>query len=553
MSEFAEAESPPIVQEFRQAMEDLQELYHSSALEVARSHPELINDSPREFVNRLLDLHRGLLLKIYAGLYPLDWRNTPTEYALARELFEHVWGERLDDDRLKRALHKITEDEGSLRWDALVGPFERLRPLRDRVGQLQTLVMRVANLIAKAHGRVHAKAVRHLQWIQAELKRNLERIPLEAPAPDEVTRVAGRYAVDTIKAEAADVRDDWELKDVPEVEVQECSTEELLQETLAELDQLIGLDAIKREVHGLVNFLKVQAERKKFDLPQTRISLHAVFQGNPGTGKTTVARLFGRILGAMGILAKGHLIETDRSGLVAEYAGQTGPKTNRRIDEALDGVLFIDEAYSLVAEKGDDPYGAEALQTLLKRMEDNRDRLVVILAGYPRPMQRLLRTNPGLASRFSRAFDFPDYTAVELGRIFEGMCRQAAYELPGLTRAKLLLGFRYLLAARDERFGNGRLVRNSFERAISQLANRIAGVVPLTRELLTTLEPADIVLDGVPAALWQDVEAARRCRGPCPGCGQEITLATKYLGRRVQCQRCQRQFCFDWAEIVDGE
>jgi SpoVK/Ycf46/Vps4 family AAA+-type ATPase len=232
--------------------------------------------------------------------------------------------------------------------------------------------------------------------------------------------------VDTIKAEAADVRDDWELNDVPEVEVQACSTEELLRETLAELDQLIGLDAIKRDVHGLVNFLKVQAERKKFDLPQTKISLHAVFQGNPGTGKTTVARLFGRILGAMGILAKGHLVETDRSGLVAEYAGQTGPKTNRRIDEALDGVLFVDEAYSLVAEKGDDPYGAEALQTLLKRMEDNRDRLVVILAGYPRPMQRLLRTNPGLASRFSRTFDFPDYTAPELGRIFEGMCRQAA-------------------------------------------------------------------------------------------------------------------------------
>src|SRR5262249_31610405 len=150
---------------------------------------------------------------------------------------------------------------------------------------------------------------------------------------------------------------------------------------------------------------KMQQERKKFDLPHTAISLHSVFSGNPGTGKTSVARLLGHIFGAMGLLAKGHLVETDRSGLVAEYAGQTAVKTNKKIDEALDGVLFIDEAYSLVSDKkGDDAYGAEAVQTLLKRMEDDRDRLVVILAGYPKPITRLLRSNPGLSSRFSRQF-----------------------------------------------------------------------------------------------------------------------------------------------------
>jgi replication-associated recombination protein RarA len=142
----------------------------------------------------------------------------------------------------------------------------------------------------------------------------------------------------------------------------------------------------------LINYLKMQKERAKFDLPETSITLHSVFSGNPGTGKTTVARLLGRIFGAMGILARGHLIETDRSGLVAEYAGQSAPKSHKKIDEALDGVLFIDEA----------PYGLEALQVLLKRMEDNRDRLVVVLAGYPEPMQGLLDSNPGLSSRFSR-------------------------------------------------------------------------------------------------------------------------------------------------------
>jgi SpoVK/Ycf46/Vps4 family AAA+-type ATPase len=152
---------------------------------------------------------------------------------------------------------------------------------------------------------------------------------------------------------------------------------------MAELDDLIGLSGVKQEVRTLANFLKVQVERTKAGLPAAALSLHMVFGGNPGTGKTSVARIVGKIFGAMGVLPRGHLIETDRSGLVAEYAGQTGPKTHKKIEEALDGVLFIDEAYTLIHAEGDDPYGHEAVQTLLKRMEDDRDRLVVILAGYP--------------------------------------------------------------------------------------------------------------------------------------------------------------------------
>jgi AAA+ superfamily predicted ATPase len=552
MVDSSESGVPPLVADFRKAMQDLEELYRSAGLEVARSHPELTQDSPREFVNRMLDLHRGLLIKVYAGLYPLDWRNTPVEYQLAQELFRHVWDKHLEGEALQTALEKISEDEGSLRWDALLGPFERLRPLRNRVGQLQTLVLRFANIIAKASGRVNAKEVRHLQWIQAELRRHLERVPLESPGGSEVARVTGRYAVQTVMAEAQDIRADWQLEHVPDADVEARSAEERLAEALDELHGLIGLDAIKQQVQSLVNFLKVQAERDKFGLPRTPISLHAIFQGNPGTGKTTVARLVGRIFGAMGILSKGHLIETDRSGLVAEYAGQTGPKTNRRIDEALGGVLFIDEAYSLVAEKGDDPYGAEAVQTLLKRMEDDRDRFVVILAGYPRPMQRLLRTNPGLSSRFSRTFDFPDYTAAELGRIFEGMCAKSEYTLPALTRVKLLLGFQNLLSGRDEQFGNGRLVRNVFERAIGQLADRIAQVVPLTRELLTTLEHPDILLEGVPASCTDALDSdSRRIRISCPGCKQVILLPQKHLGKMVQCKKCQQSFGADWGEVVE--
>jgi hypothetical protein len=262
-----------------------------------------------------------------------------------------------------------------------------------------------------------------------------------------------------------------------------------------------------------------------------------------------VARLLGRILGAMGILSKGHLVETDRSGLVAEFAGQTGPKTHQRINEALDGVLFIDEAYSLVAESGDDPYGAEALQVLLKRMEDDRDRLVVVLAGYPRPMEALLRKNPGLSSRFPRTFAFPDYSACELGRIFEAMCDRDHYVLPGRTRARLLLGFHWLLEHRDEHFGNGRLARNVFERSLRRLANRLANVTPLTRELLTTLEPQDIWMDRVPESTWKEPEGeAAGFRMTCPSCAASSRVAGPTLGRRVACRRCGHEFVADWGE-----
>jgi hypothetical protein len=253
----------------------------------------------------------------------------------------------------------------------------------------------------------------------------------------------------------------------------------------------------------------------------------------------------------MGLLVRGHLIETDRSGLVAEYAGQTAPKTMRRIDEALDGVLFIDEAYSLVADAGEDPYGQEALQTLLKRMEDDRGRLVVILAGYPRPMERLLRSNPGLSSRCGRTFDFPDYSAAELGRIFETMCRRDHYRLPGRARARLLVGFGHLLGRRDEHFGNGRLARNVFERSVRSLANRLAGVEPLTRELLTTLQAEDIVMEGVPEACWEAVEAGGLSfRGRCPHCGRDHSLPQKHLGQPMRCPHCRREYEADWGEPV---
>ena len=269
---------------------------------------------------------------------------------------------------------------------------------------------------------------------------------------------------------------------------------ETTEAVLAELDSLVGLEAVKAEIHKLVNIAKVNEARLKQGLKVPPMTYHMVFTGNPGTGKTTVARLVARAFRSLGLVSKGHLVEVDRSGLVGRYAGETAVKTSKKIDAAIGGVLFIDEAYQLAAGDGDD-YGREAVATLLKRMEDDRDKFVVIAAGYTDEMRGFLDSNSGLRSRFAHVIEFADYTDAELASIFRSMAKKNQFSLAPDLDAGLGGAIARLTKKRDRTFGNARFVRQLFEDATGRQANRIAAAGTLSGDALTTLTLADLGLD----------------------------------------------------------
>ena len=276
--------------------------------------------------------------------------------------------------------------------------------------------------------------------------------------------------------------------------------EEDLNTIFQELDALVGLDPVKNEVHRSTNFARIQVLRRQQGLPVVQASLHSVFFGNPGTGKTTVARLMGRIYKSLGLLRRGHVVECDRGRLVAEYVGQTAVHTHAMIDSALDGILFIDEAYAL-AGRGAEDFGNEAIETLLKRMEDDRDRLIVIVAGYTGPMEHFIAANPGLESRFTNYLKFADYAPAELAEIFHRMATQSGLTYPPETAAAVLALCQQLYLRRNEQFGNAREMRNLFEATVRNQSTRLVASGQCDRDALTTLLTADLPADfgvGIP-------------------------------------------------------
>lgn len=264
-----------------------------------------------------------------------------------------------------------------------------------------------------------------------------------------------------------------------------------LNDLLAELDSLIGMERVKQDVHSLINLMRIREIKKQRGLPQNDLSLHMVFMGNPGTGKTTVARLIAKIYQKLGVLSKGHLVEVDRSGLVAGYVGQTALKVQEKITESRGGVLFIDEAYALTANRDSSDFGFEAVDTLLKGMEDYRDDFVVIVAGYPNPMAEFLESNPGLKSRFNKFIYFDDYTPDELLSIFCGMYKKAGFTVSETAWRIVHDYFIGMYENRGINFANGRDVRNFFEKVVVHQANRLAQYDSLSDNDLVTLTEVD--------------------------------------------------------------
>ncbi len=281
-----------------------------------------------------------------------------------------------------------------------------------------------------------------------------------------------------------------DLTETDPVEEPEKTTEDLL----AELNELVGLENVKKDVNSLVNLIKIRNLRKERGIKEIEMSLHMVFSGNPGTGKTTVARLLSEIYRSIGLLSKGHLVETDRSGLVAGYVGQTAIKTKEVINSALGGVLFIDEAYALTENRGENDFGGEAIDTLLKAMEDERDDFIVIVAGYPDLMDGFVCSNPGLRSRFNKYIYFPDYTAEELLEMLKSRCDKGDYILSSEAEEFAREYFINRVENKPENYANGRDVRNFFEKAAVNQADRLAGLIggEITDEVLKTLEKSDL-------------------------------------------------------------
>ena len=354
---------------------------------------------------------------------------------------------------------------------------------------LQTLSLLLV-LLAAADDTVGPQEAEAIQAYLDELTRqcNAENLPGDR------TPVSVRQYITTVSPAPETPAQPKPAEPEPAPAASESAAEEpqpTLEELLKELDDLCGLEKVKADVHSLINLVKVRKLREDAGLPVPPMSLHMVFQGNPGTGKTTVARLLAQIYRAIGVLSQGQLVEVDRSGLVAGYVGQTALKTAEVIQKALGGVLFIDEAYALAPQDKANDFGQEAIEVILKNMEDHRKDFIVIVAGYTDLMNHFLHSNPGLESRFNKYLTFDDYDGGQLLQIFRSLCKKSGYTPSPEADQLAEEGFRNLYDNRDENFGNARDVRNVFEHAVAKQADRLAAMNAPTREDLMALLPED--------------------------------------------------------------
>ena len=497
-----------LIQQFRDAIFDCRRIYVDKAIECVMYKAGMTNDQKSMYMDESEVLFVRLVIKVFVEVAFSDCVWSQGEAELAKIISLELCGTPVPDKNLLQLVERMYDINAENSWQEVFEPFMLLEELNPHRAELEVALLKMANIIAKIDGNVTRETMGTLKNLKWQLHQFIK--PMEEEQPAEQLSTQDREAISQLhnafsnQVPSPTVQNYNQVShasatqpavaEQPQAAVateEKTVCREQLEDVLGELDELIGIDSVKNEVRGLVNFLKVQEHRKAAGLPEDKLSMHMVFEGNPGTGKTTVARILARVFASIGVLEKGHLVETDRSGLVAEFVGQTAPKANAIIDSALGGVLFIDEAYSLAGD-AKDSFGAEAMQILLKRAEDDRHQLIVILAGYCEPMKQLLQSNPGLSSRFSRSFKFLDYSSKELADIFQLLAEQNHYVVTTDVRNRVLEIANDAIESKNEHFGNGRLMRNVFEGAIRRLADRVVDVTELTPELLTTFEISDL-------------------------------------------------------------
>ncbi len=557
----------PVIGRLRRVLRQGEQLYLEAGRTMARKHAELLNRPPQSFISLMNDLHHGAVIKTYVTIVRADDRWTPPEKILAGEMIDYLWHQRLTGGDLRDAAVKLFGRADSLSWQSLLTPWVDHPPIAAGAPQVHRLTMRLAEIVAGSEGEVSEPAAEQLRQLSNTLTATLQISDAavnQAAAKNRhwlATQPQGRSGGSAIEqlrqwtglawtSPSTAKSDPAAITAAPApAPLDPAEAERRLQDAMRQLGDLIGLSEVKERVRSHSNFLKLQRRRADANLPQMPVSLHMTFVGNPGTGKTTVARIVGQILGSLGTLPIGHVVETDRSGLVAQYAGQTAVKTNATCDQARGGILFIDEAYALVSGP-DDQYGREAIGTLLKRMEDDRGELAVILAGYSDEMEAMIRSNPGLSSRIGTTIQFADYEPIQLAAIFESLCDQNHFKLSWQARYRMIVGLTELHRRRDRHFGNGRLVRNAFEDSVRRLADRVADLADGDAASLTHLHSSDIRLPGIDdAQMNRLIATAGDLRIRCRHCGNTLRLAPERLAGPIKCVHCGKGQNVGWSML----
>ncbi|HPM81219.1 MAG TPA: hypothetical protein PLF81_10995 [Candidatus Anammoximicrobium sp.] len=525
-----------ILAELVAAMQECRRLY-LSFVPPSQGYPK---PASRQFSLSQDRLHRGLLAKVYATISEADARWTYEEQRCAAALLQHV-GVPVAEGQLEQTARKIARQAAKLEWGRLLQPFWEVPELRPRIADLETVVCRMANLIAKADGHVAHQETQALQAIQ-------ERFRSEPPAAaDRASRSPAVGANSTATPDSAP----WERQAAPrETKPGHVDRGQYRADSLRRLDALVGLPQIKQELRELADWAAFQCQRRQAGLPHETPDLRFLFLGPAGTGKTYVARLLSELLFASGVLKHGHLVEVDGFDLTSREPRDAARLMKDKIRQAIGGTLLIDCSGALMSA-GESPDGI-AVRALRENLVAHADRFAVVLADRSDRLPYQLGRQPLLAQLFQRTWQFGTYRAGELGQIFQCCCDRSRYRITRPAQIKLLLGLHWQLRQDADRFGYGHGILRVFERAVHRLASRIAGRSPLTKDLLTTFHDSDIAIDGVPAQVFSDLADPRRSfRISCPGCAAVTLVGPDFLGIRVECRRCHHRFTSAWGEPME--